>query len=255
MLKKFIHDPVNRQFVKEVSVNVLGQGLYDTYNVILVGNKHNRYVMDVEYLGKQGTITFEEKHITEWQIMTHPENGDLYDYFEFDGFGMLEGTYYTFHHKIHDFDHLYTNGIKFTITKVVVENNCSENDKDINRSHDDWINICYNEINKTRKEKLELYKNMKKIDYDSFIKESGNYSMISDFRVISFDKKRSYVSENVYYSDIIINGNTITMKHTKYLFDDDDIFKYTAHVEFNYTDSNGIPIYVHDYCDFIIGGL
>ena len=247
MLKTFIHESVNKPFIKAVLVPVLGQGLYGTYDVILVGNKYNRYIMNVEYLGKRGTIIFEEKHIEEWRVMDHPENGTLRDSFKFDGFGTLDGNYYNFTNKHNDFDHLYVNGIKITIKNVIVENNGNDS---IDRTHEDWTNVCNDEINKTRKETLEIYKNMKKVDYDSFIKESGKYCMINDREAICFDKKRSYVSEGTHRSEIIINDNIIA-KHTGFLFEDNDTFNHTAHIEFNYTDSLGIPHHVNTYCDFI----
>lgn len=215
--------------VKEIFVNYVGQGLTRAGRNMIVGNGHNRYVMCVEYLNKTGTVIFEEKHILHWETTSINEEDGEYDSFKFQGYGMLNGEYYPFFStNCDDFDHLIlidSTVIEFKICEVKVEN-CTESTNSINfRSYknciefNEWQTYYDEEIRKLMREQ-NIRKGIKRIDYNTFINNPGNYFIMNDDVLIPFSK----ISTGHDVSDIVIYGKNVVMKHENATTEDDDDF-------------------------------
>lgn len=218
VLSTFHKDPINKQFVQEYFEQFVGQGLYKCGKTILIGNGYNRYFMKVKYLGKIGIIIFEEKHIEKWELRYTPEEKDEeeYDSFAFEGFGMLEGEYYDFKHfKNGENIGLCTKDeydiITFEVLKIDVE--CYVSAPIKSRDMGDWINECRMDIQKTKADCLKS-RNIIKVNYETFMKESGDYCLYDDTSIIlEFTKIHSYSSNSQNSSDVIIGDHKCIMYH------------------------------------------
>jgi acetyltransferase-like isoleucine patch superfamily enzyme len=223
ILATFHKDPINKQFVREEFERYIGQGLYRCGKTTLIGNGYNRYIMEVEYLGKRGTIIFEEKHIERWELRCTPEEDEPeFPSFEFTGFGMLEGEYYEFEHFHNQDDSDDSNNklyikdeydtIIFEVIKINVE--CYVTAPIGSNNRDDWINECRADVRKTKAENL----NVQKVKYETFMNEPGDYCLYDEGRIIlEFTKIKSYKSAETKRSkdssDVVIGDYKCTMEH------------------------------------------
>jgi hypothetical protein len=114
--------PKNKKFVQENIINYSGQGLCNSYWVMLMGNGYNKYILTAEINQTNHRIIVYEQYVVEWKIKANSEDNEEYDCFSFRGLGIIENTdMYIYLHSdgCDDYEHL--NGLK--IIDVTVENN------------------------------------------------------------------------------------------------------------------------------------
>ena len=213
ILTTFHKNDINKQFVKEDFVRYIGQGLYNSGKTILIGNGHNRYIMEVEYQNKTGTVIFEEKHIEKWEISQTPEDGTDYECFIFEGLGLLNGEYYMFESTDDSLDQLVIidDFVEFKINKIDVECYVSA---PIKFGEDIDINLCRRKIRATQ------YECGRSVDYDEFMKNPGEYCLYDfDMKTVWFTKVQSRKGKPD-QSDVIIGDVQYVMEHVD-LKDDD----------------------------------
>jgi hypothetical protein len=116
--------PQYKKYIQEVQMDICGQGIYHSYEIMLFGNGHNKYTFTLEREEEKGAsveatvqyiVTVEDRHLIQWVIknMLNEENpGPPNDCIYFEAVGRIEKTrqYVRLESKnCMDFDHLNKN--------------------------------------------------------------------------------------------------------------------------------------------------
>lgn len=114
----------NKKYIAENTCATIGQGLYNSYSVILYGNGHNIYVFDLELNGKQFKLEILECHLTDWIIRAKYEEIDHeVETLKFSAYGKVNSKYYVVSNNgCDDYEHLNVNCIKCKILDINVYN-------------------------------------------------------------------------------------------------------------------------------------
>jgi hypothetical protein len=123
-LISFHKEICNKKFIKEKIEEIYGQGLINSYDVILVEDRHIQYVFEVSYNNTLLKISFKQKDINRWRIGTkYEDDDDVTDNIDFYGIGLLNGEWllpFT-SFDCDDSNHIYYDDYKFRISKITVD--------------------------------------------------------------------------------------------------------------------------------------
>ena len=230
--------PKNEKFINEAKIQVVGQGLYDSYWWEIVGKdtRLNKYVFTVLFKNKEYKIYFDEMHIINWSIKSkYEEDKEIYDNIKFEGYGNFnnEGYYWFYSGDCDDYQNIFYGDKKLKILDITVE-------LDQRKSYDiiknlsnemqfcDLMDIKYKEIDKIGKD-YDL-KNLNKIEFNEWIKnyepDKKYYFNTTLNQIIPFQvKKLEKTSDNEYeiYASIYFDGfeHNVNIELIYYNFDED----------------------------------
>lgn len=238
MLRSFQHESKNRPFVKEIFKRYIGQGLYSAGHFDIEGHPNNKYIMKVLHFDRIRTIIFRESDVKEWTLTSTSEDDDEpRDSLKFEVDGLLDGESYKFmSYDRDDYDHIFVHPFHFEL-KVQDISICDHaeypNQQESSTRLLDSCNVCKEfDVEYKKVQKQPTLTDMKRVSYDTFIKESGNYYIVGDGCIIPFFKQKTLESQ---ISEIVINGTKTIMKHE--YFEDKDTYGYIDK-EFGYEPYN-----------------
>lgn len=230
--------PKNEKYIKEVSIDYCGQGLYYSYWVMLFGNGHNKYIFIVEINFKQYKIIIKEEHIIKWCIKLQTcecQDCEPTDDLNFDALGQIEGTgqYIKLENNgPENFNYL---NKTFKIIDITIENNYPEIEIVTNITND----YRYCDLLEIRQQNIQnILGNM-----DFFNKKTINYYDLLDKN--NWNKKLFMVMEN---NDLIpLEIINITKSETN-----DNIMKSQIYYKGNKCETNIIIINNSEIDDYYI---
>jgi hypothetical protein len=223
----------NKQYICEYKRDILGQGLINTYDILLFGNKHNKYTLDIEHDNKPYKLYIDEMHLLKWSIRSKNEDGtEEFDYLEINALGNFNNEGYFWVNQACRYEHttIEVHNTIFKVTDITVTNDHVDIPfiKSISNCYSliDLNEEQYKEIHKItefNKVDQELLKKLKHINFPDWNKEPNKiYYLVSEYyfypiQVISDNT-------NILTVDLCYNNNLyrtdITLEHIE--FEDSD---------------------------------
>lgn len=200
------------KFVTENTCSIEGQGLVDTYDIILFGNKHNVYtftLIDNENMFYH--FVTKDKYLINWRIRRHSENEQERSRFEFKAFGVFDTNRewsWAFSHDSDDYVHLEIDGIKYFVNDLRITNKHPEilpiNDIYCDRQYwKKYVSVNYQNIQKIIDSNKKIPRNFTSISI-SEIEIGKQYYLVSENKIFPITINNIEQKSDV-YTDIVID--------------------------------------------------
>ena len=254
----------NKRFIAENMCHTVGQGLVNSYRILLFGNGHNEYTIELldETTNSKHILYLHENNLYEWRIKVKSEEQNPYDSVEIDAIGILDNLGY-FRVDTHylDFDHILVNNREFKVEDIIITNK-HEHIKLITGITNDYIFVD----NRDEKYKHHPYESntksnysldsRNKLDFRSFVNtydQSRTYYFVTVIEVFPFKIKTLEAKENECTIVCLISWRSkeyeTVVQLSDYLADDEDDDDYTIAIKFKISiELFNVTNEVDDYC-------
>lgn len=212
------------KFVAENTCSIEGQGLVDTYDILLFGNTYNTYIFTlIDHNNMFHYFTTKDKYLIKWRIRFHPEDATKeYDTIEFRAFGIIDQKLewnWANSCDCDDYTHLEIGGIKYFVNSIHITNKHPEIPpvRDIYDEQQYWekcVSINCKNIQKV------LDSNDKKHDYYMVvpldkIKLGSLYYLVSENKIFPMVVNAVKQKFDTYLDNIIDINATVTIQKIK----------------------------------------